>query len=270
MIITLTTDFGYADPFVGIMKGVICGINPQARIVDISHGIPAQDILAAALVLRHSAQYFPPRTIHVVVVDPGVGSARRPLLLEFEESYFIGPDNGVLSLAVERKGPMRIVHLSNPSYHLRPTSTTFHGRDIFAPAAAYLSRGIALEAFGELTDHFARLSWPTAVKTGARMTGEIVYIDRFGNLITNIGADDLKEVSGQQLRITLCDISILGLASNYAAGEQTRYFALINSWGLLEIAIYKDSAQKRCGAIIGDKVQVTWVSSEEHPNGGQL
>ncbi len=259
MLITLTTDFGYADPFVGIMKGVICGINPQVRIVDISHGIPAQDILAAALALRYSTRYFPPRTIHVVVVDPGVGSARQPLLLEFEENYFIGPDNGVLSLAMEGKGPTRIVHLSNPSYHLRPTSTTFHGRDIFAPTAAYLSRGVAPEALGELTDHFARLSWPTVVKTETSMTGEIVYSDGFGNLITNIGADDLKELSGQQLRITLCDLSIPGLAANYAAVERNRYVALINSWGLLEIAIYKDSAQKCSGAIIGDKVQITWV-----------
>ena len=118
MLITLTTDFGYTDPFVGIMKGVICGINPQARIVDLSHGIPAQNIMAAALVLRQSAQYFPRGTIHAVVVDPGVGSARRPLLVELEESYFIGPDNGVLSLVMEAKRPTRIVHLSNPSYQL--------------------------------------------------------------------------------------------------------------------------------------------------------
>jgi S-adenosyl-L-methionine hydrolase (adenosine-forming) len=258
MLITLTTDFGYADPFVGIMKGVICGINPQARIVDISHGIPAQDILAAALALRHSTQYFPPRTIHVVVVDPGVGSARRPLLLEFEDNYFIGPDNGVLSLAMERKGPTRIVHLSNPSYHLRPTSTTFHGRDIFAPTAAYLSRGIAPEALGELTDHFARLSWPTVVKTETSMTGEVVYIDGFGNLFTNVSADDLKVRPAKVLRITVRDLSILGLATNYAAVEQGDYVALINSWGLLEIAVRQGSAQQRSRAIVGDKVQLTW------------
>src|SRR4029450_1954680 len=134
MIITLTTDFGYKDSFVGIMKGVIAGINPQARVIDITHGIPPQDILAGALTLRHSVKYFPPGTIHVAVVDPGVGSARRPLLLECEGNYFIGPDNGVLSLAVENIRSAQIVQLSNPTYHLYPTSTTFHGRDIFASA----------------------------------------------------------------------------------------------------------------------------------------
>jgi S-adenosyl-L-methionine hydrolase (adenosine-forming) len=260
MLITLTTDFGYTDPFVGIMKGVICGINPQARLVDLSHGIPAQNIMAAALVLRHSAQYFPRGTIHTVVVDPGVGSARRPLLVELEGSYFIGPDNGVLSLVMEAKTPTRIVHLSNPSYQLQPTSATFHGRDIFAPTAAYLSRGIAPEAFGETTDDFVKLIWPTVLKLETAISGEIVYIDSFGNLFTNIGADDLKGLPGHRLRITLRDLSILGLAANYTAVEQDKYVALVNSWGLLEIAIYKGSAQKHSGAIIGDKVQISWVS----------
>jgi S-adenosyl-L-methionine hydrolase (adenosine-forming) len=259
MLITLTTDFGYTDPFVGIMKGVIHGINPQAQVVDLSHGIPAQNIMAAALVLRQSAKYFPRGTIHVVVVDPGVGSTRRPLLVELEESYFIGPDNGVLSLVMEEKTPGRIVHLSNPAYQLQPTSATFHGRDIFAPAAAYLSRGVAPETFGEPIKDFARLSLPAVIKTGTTIEGEVVYIDGFGNLFTNIGADDLKNLPGHRLRIMLHDLSILGLMANYAAVEQDRYVALINSWGLLEIAIYKGSARKRSGAIIGDKVQVTWI-----------
>jgi S-adenosylmethionine hydrolase len=257
MLITLTTDFGYTDPFVGIMKGVICGINPQARIVDLSHGVPAQDITAAALVLRHSARYFPRGTIHVAVVDPGVGSARRPLLVEFEGNYFIGPDNGVLSLALEGKGPARIVHLSNPSYQLRPTSATFHGRDIFAPTAAYLSRGIATEDFGEITEDFVTLIWPTVLKTETTITGQIVYIDVFGNLYTNIGANDLKELSGQQFMIMLRDLSIAGLATNYAAVEQGKCVALINSWELLEIAVYNGNAHKKSGAVVGDKVHVT-------------
>ena len=259
MLITLTTDFGYTDPFVGIMKGVIYGINPQAQVVDLSHGIPAQNIMAAALVLRQSVRYFPRGTIHVAVVDPGVGSTRRPLLIEFEESYFIGPDNGVLSLVMEEKTPGRIIHLSNPAYQLQPTSATFHGRDIFAPAAAYLSRGVAPEAFGETIKDFARLTWPGVMKTGTTIKGEIVYIDGFGNLFTSISADDLKEVRERKLRITLRDLSILGLAANYAAVEQDKYLALINSWGLLEIAVYKGSAQQCSGAIIGDKVEVTWV-----------
>jgi S-adenosylmethionine hydrolase len=165
----------------------------------------------------------------------------------------------VLSLAIGGKGSARIVHLSNPSYQLQPTSATFHGRDIFAPTAAYLSRGIAPEAFGETTDDFVRLIWPTVLKIETAISGEIVYIDGFGNLFTNIGADDLKGLPGDRLRITLRDLSILGLAANYATVEQDKYVALVNSWGLLEIAIYKGSAQKHSGAIIGDKVRITWV-----------
>jgi S-adenosylmethionine hydrolase len=268
MLITLTTDFGYTDPFVGIMKGVICGINPQARIVDLSHGIPAQDIMGAALVLRHSAQYFPHGTIHVAVVDPSVGSARRPLVVESGENYFVGPDNGIFSLAMVEKRPKRIIHLSNPNYHLQPTSATFHGRDIFAPVAAYLSLGIAPEAFGETTDDFVSLQWPGISKTETAIAGEIVYIDAFGNLFTNIRVDDLKALSGHPLRVVMRDLSILGLATSYASVKQGNYLALVNSWGLLEIAVGKGSAQKRSGATIGDKVQVTW--SEKRlgaPNG---
>ena len=259
MLITLTSDFGYTDPFVGIMKGVICGINPAAQIVDLSHGIAPQDIMAAAIILRHASQYFPQGTIHVAVVDPGVGSSRRPLLLEFEGHYFIGPDNGVLSLVTEGKRPTRIVSLSNPSYQLRPTSLTFHGRDIFAPTAAYLSRGVGPEAFGESTEEFIKLRWPAVVKTETSVQGEILYIDHFGNLSTNIGADDLKCLLGGQLRVMIHDFSIPGLSTNYAAVEPGKYIALFNSWGLLEIAIYKGNARECSGAIIGDKVQVTTV-----------
>lgn len=259
MIITLTTDFGYTDPFVGIMKGVISGINPAARIVDLSHGIAPQDIMAAALILRYSSQYFPRGTIHVAVVDPGVGSARRPLLLEFKGNYFIGPDNGVLSIVTEGRRPTRIVCLSNRSYQLKPPSLTFHGRDIFAPAAAYLSCGILPEAFGETIEDFVELTWPPVLKTGTSIRGEIVYVDRFGNLFTNIRSDDLKELPENQLRIMIHDFLIPGLSTNYAAVEQGAYVAVINSWGLLEIAIYKGNAQQCSGAIIGDKVQVSTV-----------
>jgi len=259
MLITLTTDFGYADPYVGIMKGVICRIDPHARIVDLSHGVPAQNIMAGALLLRHSLQYFPRGTIHIAVVDPGVGSARRPLLVEADGNYFIGPDNGVLSLAIERRRPTRIIHLSNPNYYLRPASMTFHGRDIFAPVAGYLSLGIAPEAFGETINDCVELHWPTILRTETTIEGEIVYIDGFGNLFTNIRAEDLEKLSGRPLRITVRDLSILGLAGHYAAVEPGKYVALINSWGLLEIAIYKGSAQRRSGAILGDKVEVALV-----------
>ena len=256
MIITLTTDFGYQDPFVGIMKGVIAGINPQARVIDITHGIPPQEILAGALALRHSVKYFPPGTIHVAVVDPGVGSARRPLLIECEGNYFIGPDNGVLSLAVENVRSAHIVHLSNPTYHLHPTSTTFHGRDIFAPAAAHLSLGITVSAFGEPWEEIVRLSMPGVVRKERSIEGEIVYIDKFGNLFTNIDEHDLSGQAMETLNFASGSVWVCGVSPNYARAQEGEFVAILNSWGLLEIAVNKDNAQQRTGAKSGDKVEV--------------
>jgi S-adenosyl-L-methionine hydrolase (adenosine-forming) len=256
MIITLTTDFGYQDSFVGIIKGVIAGINPQARVIDITHGIPSQGILAGALTLRHSVKYFPPGTIHVAVVDPGVGSARRPLLIECAGNYFIGPDNGVLSLAVENVRSAHIVHLSNPTYHLHPTSTTFHGRDIFAPAAAHLSLGIPVSAFGEPWEKIIRLSMPGVVRKERSIEGEIVYIDKFGNLFTNIDEHDLSGQPMETLDIVIGSVWVRGLSQNYARAQEGEFVALLNSWGLLEIGVYMDNAHKRTGAKIGDKVAI--------------
>ena len=254
MLITLTTDFGYRDPFVGIMKGVIAGINPNARVVDLSHVIPPQDVMAGALVLRHSVPYFPRGTIHVAVIDPGVGSARRPLLIECDGNIFVGPDNGVLSLALAGKPPARIIHLSNSTYHLQPVYTTFHGRDIFAPVAAYLSLGIAAFAFGEPVETSVRLYLPEVSRTARGLVGEILYIDRFGNLFTNICARDLRGLATEKLVISMGNVAIRGLASAYAAAADGGFVALINSWGLLEIAVYKGSAERRATAKVGDKV----------------
>ena len=256
MLITLTTDFGYRDPFVGIMKGVIAGINPNARVIDLSHDIPPQDIMAGALVLRHSVPYFPAGAIHIAVIDPGVGSARRPLLLEYDGSYFVGPDNGVLSLALAGKQPARIIHLSNSTYHLQPVSATFHGRDTFAPVAAYLSLGVAAVAFGESVESFVRLKLPAPLRAARRINGEIIYIDGFGNLFTNISERDLTGFTADKLVISLRDATIRGLAVNYAAAVEGELVALVNSWGLLEIALYKGSARQRTAAQIGDKVEI--------------
>jgi S-adenosylmethionine hydrolase len=257
MIITLTTDFGYKDPFVGVMKGVISGINPRAQIVDLTHGIPPQDIMAGALVLRHSVAYFPRDTIHLAVVDPGVGSARRPLLMKIGAQYFLGPDNGLFSLVAANKPPDAVYELSNPSYHLQPTSLTFHGRDIFAPAAAHLSLGIEPTELGDAVDHYVRLRWPPIVKNAKGMDGEIVYIDGFGNLVTNVEARDLEMLPKERLSVSLRDMTIGGLAPNYAAGDKDRCIALTNSWGLLEIAMYKASAQQHTQAKIGDPVRIS-------------
>jgi S-adenosyl-L-methionine hydrolase (adenosine-forming) len=258
-IITLTTDFGYTDPFVGIMKGVILRITPDAQIVDLSHGIAPQDIRAAALTLAASVVNFAEGTIHVAVVDPGVGSERRPILVESADHYFIGPDNGVFSFALERNESSRIVDLSNETYHLQPKSHTFHGRDVFAPVAAHLARGVSVGEFGAPLKDCVRLRWPPVDRAGESILGEILYIDRFGNLFTNIRERDLMSVPPEKIRVRLREINILGLSPNYAAGQNGGWIAVINSWGLIEIAIFKGSAASRTEAQIGDKVRIDLV-----------
>ncbi|HKA33511.1 MAG TPA: SAM-dependent chlorinase/fluorinase [Candidatus Binatia bacterium] len=253
-LIALTTDFGHQDPFVGIMKGVILGINPDARIVDVTHGIAPQDIRGGALALHYAAPYFPPGTIHVAVIDPGVGTERRPILIECEDAFFVGPDNGVLSLAAERRKKRRVVELADERYRLNPVSATFHGRDIFAPSAAHLSLGVPPEDFGRALKEYTRLTWPAPIKGDGEARGEIIYIDHFGNLITNITERDLEPLGGRNVEIALVDVTICGLASSYAGAETGGYAALINSWGLLEISCYNARADQRSGAGIGDPV----------------
>ena len=260
MLITLTSDFGTRDSFVGIMKGVIAGINPTVGVVDLTHGIPAHDVLAGALTLRHSIQYFPRGTIHVAVVDPGVGSARRPLLIECDGSYFIGPDNGLLSLAIGDKKPHYVVHLSNPAYHLQPTSATFHGRDIFAPAAAHLSRGVPITSLGEKLETYDQLALPKPIRDTDEISGEIIYIDNFGNLFTNIEEHDLTELDAKRFEVVLSGIRISGHAHYYGATSAGDCVAVVNSWGLLEVAVYCGNARQHTGAKVGDKVKIIVLS----------
>jgi S-adenosylmethionine hydrolase len=255
-IITLTTDFGYADPFVGIMKGAILCITPNLQIVDLNHGIPPQDIRAAALTLAASVDYFPQGTIHVAVVDPGVGSERRPILIHSAGQYFVGPDNGVFSFVLKDKQSLLIVDLSNEAYFLHPKSRTFHGRDIFAPVAAHLAGGVPMAEFGSPSKDWVCLSWPAVERAGEFIVGEVLYIDRFGNLFTNIHERDLTGVAKEKIRVHLNEIKIQGLAQNYAVGDKKTYIALVNSWGLVEIASYNYSAASRSEARIGDKVRV--------------
>jgi S-adenosylmethionine hydrolase len=206
-------------------------------------------------VLRYAVPAFPPGTIHVAVVDPGVGSGRRPLLIEAEGSFFIGPDNGLLSLALEGKKTGRIIHLANQSYHLKPTSATFHGRDIFAPVAAYLSLGIGAGDFGEEVDDFTRLEWPELVEAEGGLIGKVIYIDTFGNLVTNIRESDLGDFGSRGLTISVAGATAHGLASSYSS-EEAGYAAIINSWGLLEIFSFSGNAQLLSGAKLGDTVSV--------------
>jgi S-adenosylmethionine hydrolase len=244
-IISLLTDFGTQDAFVGIMKGVILGINPSVSLVDLSHAVPSQDVLAGALILRSAVPFFPPGTIHVAVVDPGVGSARRALLVETRTAFFIGPDNGLLSLAAPADTVIRRIHLTNEEYWLSPRSSTFHGRDIFVPVAAHLALGVAVECFGTLVSDMERLSLPAVEYRQDSLTGSVIYIDHFGNLVTNISEADLRLFSKQDLLVSIGAVRIYGIVGSYADVAVSRPAALLNSWGMLEIAVRNGSAAQQ-------------------------
>lgn len=265
-IITLTTDFGIKDPFVGIMKGVILGINPKAEIIDISHNITPHDISEATHLIVMSYKYFPPTTIHVVVVDPQVGSARRPLLVVTEDHYFIGPDNGVFTPIFEEQNTstiFKVLHITSSHYYLPTKGPTFHGRDIFAPAAAWLSKGVESSRFGEPIDDYVTLSLPKSKTVNENtLEGAVVHIDSFGNVITNISKEDLEklcpEFSNERFKIIYKD-SQLTLSNYYAEAEGSNLSAVINSFGVLEFFIYKGNASYKFGIKIGDKVSVIVV-----------
>ncbi len=185
-IITLLTDFGLGDAYVGIMKGVILSLSPDARLVDLSHEVPPQEVLSGAMVLQSAWRYFPPGTIHLAVVDPGVGSSRRALAAAGREQFFVGPDNGLFSLVFAEQAPLMVVSLENPQYFLAKVSATFHGRDIFAPVAAHLSLGVPLTAFGPALSDPVGLDFPAPEFGEEEVDGQIISCDHFGNLISNI------------------------------------------------------------------------------------
>ena len=260
-LITLTTDFGTADPYVGIMKGVVLALNPNARIVDITHDVRPQAILQGSFLIGKSYRHFPNGSIHVVVVDPGVGTDRRPLLLLTPEAAFVAPDNGVLSHVVSRGSSTpsaglpqdyKAYSLTNPDFWLHPVSNTFHGRDIFAPVAAHLSLGVEPQRLGEpmnaltLLD-ISPLRWKRDV-----LEGRIVHVDRFGNLVTDIEAEILGQ--GEGLEIAVGSTRIPGLSSSYAEGGSL--MGIIGSFGTLEIAARDSSAAVALGADLGDAVRV--------------
>lgn len=258
-LITLITDFGQKDPFVGIMKGVIISINPEAGIIDITHEIPPGNIKEAAFIVWESFGYFPAGTICVVVVDPGVGSGRRPLLVEASGRYFIGPDNGVFTMMKETGGA-RVFHITKERFFLEKRGSTFHGRDVFAPSAAWLSKGVLPSEFGpEISDPVA-IEFPRASVGKNSIEGEVIRIDRFGNAITNIGADILMALIGNRpkggLKIKIKDVET-DLRGFYSEAGDGKSHAVINSSGLLEIFIYMGDAKKTLGVKAGDPVTVT-------------
>jgi S-adenosylmethionine hydrolase len=255
-LIALTTDFGTSDPFVGIMKGVIASRAPEACVVDVTHGIPPQDVLAGALVLRHAAPYFPPQTIHVGVVDPGVGGTRRALCVETASGFLVGPDNGLLSLAAPVREVRRIIHLTEERFFLSPRSTTFDGRDVFAPVAAALAVGVTPSALGPEVPDMQRIDLPPVVAEAHALRGQVIYVDHFGNLVTNVPGEALAALPRQGVSIGIRAARVRGVARSYEAVAPGEPVVVVNSWGLVEIAVRNGSAQASVGAQVGDSVVV--------------
>ncbi len=254
-IITLTTDFGATDHLVGSMKGVILNINPAVRIVDLNHSVVPFDILDGALSLASAYRYFPPRTIHVVIVDPGVGTERRPILVSGEKQFFVAPDNGVLSMIYERES-CTVRHITAEHYFLNPVSPTFHGRDIFAPTAAWLSKAFQTEAFGEVITDFVRFTMPKAKSSGQGVKGVILRVDAFGNLMTNLTAEDfpIGALGGGAIKLAVNGKQVLKFAQTFASGNPGEPIAVLGSTGYVEIAVNRGSAARTLGANRGAEV----------------
>ena len=263
-IITLTTDFGTNDHFVGTMKGVILDIVPDAQIVDISHAVQAFDVLDGALTISQAYSYFPTRTVHMVVVDPGVGTARRPILASCDKYHFIAPDNGVLSLVYAREERMHVRHITSEHYFLQPVSNTFHARDIFAPVAAYLAKEVDTLKFGEEVQEYVRFSAPKPKAVdGNRLRGVVLKVDRFGNLITNITPQDapaLFAAEAKGFKIVVGSHEISEMHAVYAEGAPGEVFGILGSMGFLEIAANRGAAVQLTGA--GKGTDVTIVMGE--------
>lgn len=262
-VISLMTDFGIKDGNVGVMKGVIWSIAPNAQISDLSHMIAPQNVREAALILARSAPYFPENSIHVVVVDPGVGTTRRPLAAKIGTQYYIGPDNGTITLlleqAVKEGWPVECVHLDQPEYWLPRVSYVFHGRDIFAPVAAHISSGIPLKSLGTPITDPIRLDLPRPEKTVNGWKGEIIHIDHFGNVASNIRVETLGEAVNNMDRLTvrLAGVEIKGLVNTFGERPVGELVALLGSTGNLIVSVVNGSAAGRLDVKIGDMFEVS-------------
>lgn len=255
--IALLTDFGFADNFIGVMKGVILKINSNINIVDISHAIEPHNITEAAFLLKNSYKYFRKGTIFLTVVDPGVGSERKPIIARTKNYLFVGPDNGVLSLAVKEDGIERIIKIENKRYFLKPVSDTFHGRDIFAPIAAYLSKGKGPSLFGRTLNSIKQINIPNPKIIRNRLKGEIIHIDRYGNLVTNIGKDLFKRfIEKKKFKIKIKNTKIDSVTKSYQAVRKDQPLAIFGSFGFLEISINSGSAKKHFNANKGYPITI--------------
>lgn len=256
-IVTLTTDFGTKDHFVGVMKGVILSICPGASIVDISHEVQPFEIQEGAFVVAQAYRYFPKKSIHVAVVDPGVGSERRPILVEAGGHYFIGPDNGLLAMVysgIEHK----VREITAAKYFLEPVSKTFHGRDIFAPAAAHLANGARVASFGKIIDNHLKPSFTEPQQTSKRQwTGTVLHADRFGNLITNFHIDPFDAVRGKPFDLAIGAARLAGLGTSYAEMPIAEPFLIVGSSGYIEVAANQASAARILGCSAGSPCELT-------------
>ena len=248
-IITLTTDYGMNDHLVGVLKGAILKINPDAQIIDITHQVAPFDLLDGALAIASAYPYFPPRTIHVVVVDPGVGTERRPLLVSGQNQYFLAPDNGVLSGVYEKEHPVLVRNITSEHYFAQPVSKTFHGRDVFAPVAAWLSKSWQPGSMGEEITDFKRFSMPKPKETDGLLKGVVLKVDAFGNLITNFRTDDLlaESLEKGELNLQIGSHAVTKLVPTFAYGKAGEAVAYIGSSGYLEVAVNMGSASKTLG-----------------------
>ncbi len=259
-IVTLTTDFGLVDHFTGAMKGVLLDVFNDVRIVDITHAIQAYDVLDGALAISEAYRYFPSGSVHMVVVDPGVGSERRPILAAVGEHYFVAPDNGVLSLVYAQAESVLVREITSSHYFRQPVSSTFHGRDVFAPVAANLAKGVDPAKFGDEITDYVRFAAPKAkLAEDGSLRGIVLKIDRYGNLITNIRASDAPQLLGGEpppFRIVIGKNEITEIYGHYAQGAPGELFAIVGSMGLLEVSVNRGSAAKHLGAAKGAEVVV--------------
>ena len=270
-IITLTTDFGLSDHFVGTIKGVILAISPEIEIVDISHSVQAFDVLDGALTIAQSYSYFPSGTVHLVVVDPGVGTARRPILVTSDRHHFVAPDNGVLSMVYAREERLHIRHVTAEHYSLQPISNTFHARDVFAPIAAWLAKGVDPEKFGDEVSDFVRFNPPKPKSVnGNTLRGVILKVDRFGNLVTNITPQDAPMLFGPEpapFKMVVGKHEITEIHPTYSEGAPGEVFGILGSMGYLEIAANRGSAAKIVGIGKGSEVTISLEGAAAAGNG---
>ena len=265
VLISLLSDFGYTDPYVAEMKAVIWSINPEVRIVDVSHEVEKFNIRMGAYVLASATQYFPEKTVHVGVVDPGVGTQRRAIIVETSHSFYVGPDNGLLMLAAQKEHITNVYTIDNPKYVLPKVARTFHGRDVFAPAAAHLAAGSELSDFGPVIEDYIVPDFTKSWKRNGELLGEVLYIDGFGNTISNISAEDIRNLGipeGSMIDVKIGERTVtLMFVSAYGEVPVGSPLALVGGSNFLEVAINQGNASRTFGAKAGDIFSLFVLSS---------